>query len=464
MGKALLTIVLGSGLILTKQLYNATENESKTAKDQTAYQEEVIAREIAQSAFNVGMGEVRSYDENVQAGALALNGPAYEGRSGTHATGRFQGGSYTVHAELTGGSSVRVVATGTYGGAEYTMHDEYRVPVLTARHDGLVNVRFLESQAGYCSAVFYQAYTLDMPEGTVPEPVMLFAPDNRDRRTARPAQTIYVEAGTQMNFFIGVDQNCSERVPSSKTECEVRSHAQNYTFDPGDFEYVHYALDVEAGSLDQAHEEIWGIIEQHPDDRQRWRVGWEDIHNTSWDDLDEDDPKKSLQALKRFGYDGVGWPDQDAWLYRLLRDYGSRPDFSDQVIEIEVVSAFDADFYAHQEAARDDQRDCGEPVDEPIVADPDDEPDAPSEPEPESPSEPESEYTDDELTAFACDCTDNGRKDHKRAVLHRPPGNEANEHLICISENAVDTHLEQHNDVFPSCNVRRKVKKKNKRR
>ena len=71
MGKALLVIVLGAGLVLAKQLYSATEHENRTTRNQAAYQEEVIAREIAHSAFNVGMGEVRAYGENVMSGVAS---------------------------------------------------------------------------------------------------------------------------------------------------------------------------------------------------------------------------------------------------------------------------------------------------------------------------------------------------------------------------------------------------------
>ena len=173
------------------------------------------------------MGELRAFGEEVHAGTIALNGPNNRGRSGTYSTGRFTGGSYTVKAQLTSGHSVRVVATGTFGEASYTMHDEYRVHVLTAREGGIVDVSFIESMAGYCSAVYYQAYTLDMEEGEEPEPIMLFAPDNRDRSVARPARMIWVEPGTQMNFFIGVDKNCSTRPTKEMPTCQARAHARN---------------------------------------------------------------------------------------------------------------------------------------------------------------------------------------------------------------------------------------------
>ena len=470
MGKALLIIVLGAGLALAQQLYTAFLNEDATGKDQTEYQEETIAREIAASAFNLGMGVVRAHGENVQNGAIDLNGAGNKGRSGTYASGRFAGGRYEVRAQLTSPHSIRVVATGYFGrrvnpatgqedwSAAFTMHDEYRVPVMTARTDGIVRVEFLESQAGYCSAVFYQAYTPDMPAGYVPEPVMLFAADNRDRKTARPGQNIFVEAGTQMNFLIGVKQNCT---PPPADECVVRDYVQNYTFKATDWNHVHSALIVEAGSLDEAREDIWGLVEQHPNDRQRWRVAFEDIHNKDWDNAALKDPAKSLQALKTLGYYGTGWPEQDANLYRLLRDFGNRPDFSDQVIEVRVVSARSAEFKTMQETEAAERQKCGEPSPDPIA------PETPTSPTTSTPTtggttgSGTTTTPDDPLTEFACKCTENNTND-KTPILHRPPGNESNEQLLCLPPTAIDTHKKQHNDVWPTCRARKEIKNQNK--
>ena len=73
MGKFLLLAVLGSSLVLAQQLYSSQQTENKTATDQRAYQEEVIAREIATSAFNYGMSELRAHGEDTQTGAAQLN-------------------------------------------------------------------------------------------------------------------------------------------------------------------------------------------------------------------------------------------------------------------------------------------------------------------------------------------------------------------------------------------------------
>lgn len=464
MGKALLIIVLSSSLVLITQLFSTVENESRTAKDQRGYQEDVIAREIAQSAFNVGMGEVRAFGERVLDGTVALNGANGDGRAGAHSTGRFAGGSYTVRALPTSGHSARIVGTGTYGDATFTMHDEYRMPALMAREDGLMVVSPPQSTAGYSSAVFYQAYPIDLAEGEVPEIVMLFPADNKDRPTTHKPQTIYVEAGTQLNFFIGVDQNGSMELDPATSECEVRSYSQNYVFNPSDFDYIHYALDVESGKLDQVREAPWAFVEQHPDDRQRWRIGWEDKH--LWNDPATKDITKSLQATKTYGYYGTGWPAVNSQGYRQLENFSTKPDFSDQVIEVRVTASSDPSFFGRQTSERAKQAVCGEGVDEEVV------------PEPEVITDPQiiadletiatsgtvivtEPVTNDALTTFACSCTNNGQ--YNTPILHRPPGNESNEQLICIPEPAiVNAHMKHHDDVRLTCDSRQNVRRINR--
>ena len=44
-----------------------------------------------------------------------------------------------------------------------------------------------------------------------------------------------------------------------------------------------------------------------------------------------------------------------------------------------------------------------------------------------------------DCSGFPC-----GNNDQKVMVCHVPPGNPANEHTLCISPNAVDAHLENH--------------------
>lgn len=486
MGKALLVIVLGAGLVLTTQLLNVTEHESETAKDQTEYREEVIAREIAHSAFNVGMGVVRATGDDIQSGIRDLNGASGKGRSGSYKSGRFASGTYTVTAEQTSGHSVRIVATGVYGDAKYTMHDEYSVPVpvLSAQKDALLEVDFLESHASYCSAVFYQAYTPKMKAGTIPTPILLFPPAARHDLAEEPSQTVYAEAGTQMNFFIAVDKDCSTQLQfASLTECGTRGKAQGYSFSASDFDYLHYALDVEAGALDRAKESSWAFVHQKPGDTQRWRIAWEDMHFAEWTnpaEADKDNPEQSLEALKRLGYDGTGWTMVGA--YTLLQDFwlrsgqpsngrstSYRPDFAAQVIEARLVSSDAPNFFGQMTAARAKQAKCGEEIDEPITNVPDE---VPAEVQEQLQEIEQAGGTnvvetpvvtpDDPLTTFACSCTNNGQN-NKTAIIHRPPGNESNEQYLCVGTPSVaNAHMKNHNDSFPSCTARLNVQSNNK--
>ena len=60
----------------------------------------------------------------------------------------------------------------------------------------------------------------------------------------------------------------------------------------------------------------------------------------------------------------------------------------------------------------------------------------------------------DAYNDYACNCTKNNTKNNKNPVLHRPPGNESNEQLLCLPDPATRTHLRQHNDIVLSCTVR----------
>ncbi len=436
MGKALLLLVLGSSIALSTQLFTSQESEGRTALAQRGYEEETIARDVSVSAFNVAMGDIRHHGTALVDAVQTFNDGAFGARTGT-LTGTFAGSRYTSRAVLTSGHSVRVIstgqsgydpATGTYR-ASYTMHDEYRIPVLTANQASLLNVRFVESVAGYCSAVFYQAYTSGMPEGTVPTPQLLFSANNSDRRNVQPAREIVVQPGTQMNFFIGVDQNCSSRTTTMNT-CQERAYTRSYTFDPTTFDHVHHALDIPAASLSDIRENVWALVEQNPAFSQRWRIAWEDIERRDWDNPTATSSLNSLQATKAYGYSGTGWPSANSEGYRVLADYSNRPDFNDQVIEVSLTPLTSAEAQARLAAERQTEQTCNPPPTTPPPTTP-----PPTTPPPTTPPPG---------TTNGAGCTCQGKK--KVYVMHRPPGNESNEQRICISTNAVSAHIGTHND------------------
>ena len=153
------------------------------------------------------------------------------------------------------------------------------------------------------------------------DPVMIFTPGN-GRDGSRETFSETLQTGTRLNFFIGVDKNCSEEGVYAAT------------YDASVYDHSHYALNDYEPYVTGTEESIWAMVEQHPTDDQRWRIGWEDQRRTEWDDPDLTKARSSsLQKTKIEGYDGDGWPTTNAEGYRALRDYGSRPDFSDQVVE-----------------------------------------------------------------------------------------------------------------------------------
>ncbi|MEM9997848.1 MAG: hypothetical protein AAF809_09115 [Bacteroidota bacterium] len=339
MGKALLLVVAAVTLFGGASLYQTQESATETRRTQASYQEEVLAREIARSAHNVALSLVRDGGADLDAALANLNGRTPSGepdrfgkRTGTH-----QGGTYEAYATLKDGHALDIHVTGFYGAAQHDINDEHRIQVLTVKQPSLLTVEFIESMAGYCSAVWLERV---VPEehrqaGDPPDvdgdgyfalpPVMLFAPGNR-RDGASETYSETLLTGTRLNLFISVDQNCSEEGTFMAT------------YDPDLFDHAHYAMERYEPYVTLTEESIWAMVEQHPTDDQRWRIGWEDQHRLEWDDPDlTKDRASSLQKTKVEGYDGNGWPDDDDLGYRTLRDYGSRPDFSDQVVEVSLA-------------------------------------------------------------------------------------------------------------------------------
>jgi len=448
MGKALLIIVLGAGLVLARHLYTSLETERATTRDQVSFQEETVAREIARSAFNNAMGVIRSHGENVDAGISAVGGVAGQ-------QGELLNGEFRVRAEALSGHSVRVTATGYYGGGfneagqyeggtVYTMHDTYRVPVLIARTWSELDVEFLTSEAGFCSAVYYQEVVPGLPDDEQPAPRLLYAADNRDLQTLRLPTNVIVAPNTQMNFFIAVDQDCSTRPAITQTDtCAWRQYHASHTFNPEQYDYVRSALNIDPQALQQTEESAWSLVEQHPDDRQRWRIGWEDLAR-DWDRPTSNDPRVSLQATKRLGYDGSGWTNTDARGYRALSDFGNQPDFEDQLIEVRLTPfATAADVQAERCRIAAVMAACGITTGGTCAAPT---PSEDTEPEP-PPSEPPVSGGGSATPTPPSSCACPGHQPaFKVAILHRPPGNEANEQIICVAPSGAATHLRQHND------------------
>jgi hypothetical protein len=157
------------------------------------------------------------------------------------------------------------------------------------------------------------------------------------------------------------------------------------------------------------------------------------------------DPRSSLQATKRQGYDtnndgrGDGWAARNAMGYRALRDYGSWPDFSDQVIEVSIRPfANTTERDALRAAMIAERAACGisSTADLPPATPP------PPPPAPETQTEPEDETND-----YNCPCSNNALRNGKIGILHRPPGNPSNEQLKCIAASGWNGHR-NHDDLI----------------
>jgi hypothetical protein len=74
MGKALLVMVLGTGLFISVGYMGMNEARVQTTDRQASYEEEVIAREIARSGYNAAMGIIRPHGSRVLDASAAVNG------------------------------------------------------------------------------------------------------------------------------------------------------------------------------------------------------------------------------------------------------------------------------------------------------------------------------------------------------------------------------------------------------
>lgn len=450
MGRLAITLVLAAGIYLAQGYASSNETSHRTTEKQVEFEESALAREIARTGFNVAMGVLRSHGDDLQAGVNAVNGGA------GYLEGTYQGGTYRVYARYTSGHSVEVVAAGYFGGEFsgtntatayndvdlcatyvvnndaasvgsgyergdcYIMDDVYEytlpTPPFLAQEDSELTVTFIQSMAGYCSALFMERMPADSTAFRDPE--MIF-PAGKNRDEASLTYTSVIEAGTQMNFFIAVDKNCSE----SQDWATFTPVAYNEY----DYDHRHYAFVGGVTTLTEMEETVWSLIEQHPSDNQTWRIGWEDQHKTEWDNEDSSDPSNSFQALKSFGYDSDGWPTTDAWGYRELRDYGNRPDFSDQVVEIGLTPISESS----------DDSTLEEIVE--VVTGGSDSDDGSSDG-----STADDGSSTDTSTTELCGCEHQNKK--KVLIRHFTSSQTNPFNDICIADSAVESHMDEHGD------------------
>ena len=413
MGKVALLVVLATGIAGATIMYTSQETDIRSAAVQGEYEADVIAREIARSAFNAASADIHRFGTDIDAALDAFGTEATDCANGkqlcVRRTGEMLDGTFVVEASYDGGNGVDIYAKGFFsynaGGemvsADHEINDSQSVGVLRVSEGGLLRIQFVDSWAGYCSAIFLKRTLPGVADADQPLPEMVYAPGNRRNGERNIGIEVELEPGTQMNFAIGVDNRCGGGGTRPNSHPELRHAAAqamrdsdgdgqadstglaalavemaSYEFREDDWAWVHWALDGSTVSLDEPREGPWAMVETDPHNNQRWRVAFEDIHNWNLapDHPQYHNPNQSLWATKNYGYDwvgtykrkgndgqGDGWTDNvrvvleaenpndplSAYTVREidgesdgfhdLRDTGSPADFSDQVIMVEIV-------------------------------------------------------------------------------------------------------------------------------
>lgn len=191
---------------------------------------------------------------------------------------------------------------------------------LVVCEDSRLRVNYLASYAWYCSAVYYEPIN---PDGTTGPAVELFPSGGNRFGDLFEEYDEIIPAGTQMNFFIRVD---TDHGGAGDGQC----YGGNGTYDL-------YALNPtgETGQLEEARH---GMLDTHISSPYTWRVSWED--QTRFTDAEHDGVRDGFYGL-------LGWTEYSQWDalinpltgYREIWDAGDIPDFSDQIIEIELLQA-----------------------------------------------------------------------------------------------------------------------------
>lgn len=343
MGKALYIIVIGTFVAGSVLYIQSSSTKIATTDRQADYQERILAREIARSAKGMAHMRLQQAGANYNAALGSINGFSEGGaakQTGLY-TGAMNKGEYRIKATPIDGQNIKVETVGVYNGIEEKIVSYHRVEMLVVNEPSRLRAEFIDSMAGWCSAVFLQQYIPISPgdstgatTGVVSAdglwfekyPEMVFDSGHyRNGESVEPAD-IVLSTGTRMNFFIGVDKNCSE-------EGEWVTE-----FNADDYDHIHYAMDHEE-SVTSMLEGTYSMIELYHADDQTWRIAFEDqnFYSTQqYNDIKINGYGDGYWDTEEGTWGGDGW-DDDADGYRLLGNHGGQPDYSDQVFEIALL-------------------------------------------------------------------------------------------------------------------------------
>jgi hypothetical protein len=332
-----LAAVLGGGLML----FQSNMDNKGTEEGQAERQEMIVAREIARTGLSVVRSKALSVEKGLRgdSSATAADLLAAVGYDRNNRLIRdYEGGTYEAWVETSGQRGYEAFAVGRFGDAEHTtFKSEFIEDGLLETPDDMptpdggttdqfeLHAGFIDSMAGWCSAIYLEQWIPDdQRDGEYRREVdMVFdSGHNRDGTETQFAQPL--AAGTQMNFILAVDQDCS-----SENQAGI-------AWNDGTFNHHHYALEIDAEDINNMQEGTYAMVEQYQGQTGKWRLRFEDQNFYT---------EEQYLDIKRNSYGDSNWSDGtwggSGWSFdgnglSELRDYGSQPDYSDQVFWIEL--------------------------------------------------------------------------------------------------------------------------------
>ena len=396
MGKYILLVVAAVMAGSSTLMFQSKTTSLDTDQRQAQRQEKVIARQIARTGYNAVLAKARQHEKMGKKVEQIVNDV------GT-LTGDYQGGTYTARLKKVSPTSYLAQSIGELRSAagtvnvdgdsliQHEIEESHRnntmpgasipsTPSMTVSDSSTLDITFIESMAGYCSAIYLQRLIPKTNNGhgnncdgvdssnpgnaphhgddtdssvddecggggaapgngnggngkskyiaTTPE--LVYAPgNNRDGAEANYSRTI--GPNTRLNFILAVDDDYT---------CEREGEAID--INDGSYSYTRKSFSEDVSKFGKVHEAPYSLMQENPSQPGTWRVAFEDLifdDEKLWDIKQNGYPSSDNSNQwdnKDKTYGGNGW-SYDSNGYADLRDYGSVPDFSDQVIEVKIV-------------------------------------------------------------------------------------------------------------------------------
>jgi hypothetical protein len=327
MGKYSLVITLGVMSVVSLIALQGQRMATDTQDRQSRREGQVIARQIARSGYNAVLSEARAVtDPDDDVNSIVSDVGTIKGS--------YEGGNYRAWLEKISPTAYKAVSEGKKIVADrvvkHKLGDNYAdnnmVKVPTVDEPTVLKAEFEQSMAGYCSAIYLQRVQPDTKPKNQPEPEMVFPPGN-NRNGASATFEKVIQPGTKLNFILAVDADY---------HCEERGDT-TVTVDSDFYEYTRESFSQDESDFEEMKEKPYTMIEETS---AGYRVAFEDLifeEKQLWDIKQNGYPESTNWNSKEETYGGDGWDKNDDGL-RDLEDYGSLPDFSDQVLQTTLES------------------------------------------------------------------------------------------------------------------------------